>query len=84
MDKLKQVLRSKIEAFSRRIPEQGNRTVNGKQKRLKFLIDNLDEFQKEINQIVLKFSKVNDLHEDDLKELQNFSRESFKMVLEKV
>lgn len=63
MDELEKILDIKTSSFIERIPEKGNKSVVGKQKRLNFLIENQSDFVKEINLIISEYSSLNNFDE---------------------
>ncbi len=63
MDELKKVLDIKTSSFIERIPEKGNKSVFGKQKRLNFFIENQSDFVSEINLILSEYSSLNNFDE---------------------
>ena len=63
MDELKKVLDIKTTSFIERIPEKGNKSVVGKQKRLNYFIENQSDFVNEINLILSEYSSLNNLDE---------------------
>jgi hypothetical protein len=79
MDKLKRVLEIKANSFIERIPERGNKSAFGKQKRLEFFIKNGESFEKEINQSIFEFSKSNNFDEDDLNRSKDIVKEYFRL-----
>lgn len=83
MDKLKQELENQLNAFIAKMPEKGNNSASGMQKRVQFVLDNKDEFNQTLNKIKDDFlleKKLNETQEKELISLlKNYSERYLKI-----
>jgi hypothetical protein len=77
MDELKKVLDIKTNSFIERIPEKGNKSIVGKQKRLNFFIENQTDFEKEINLILSEYSSLDNF---DKKSSLEMVKNCFRLI----
>ncbi|NMH25971.1 hypothetical protein [Flavobacterium solisilvae] len=81
MDKVKQILESEFNTFLSRMPERENKSANGMQKRLGFVLDNQEEFRKILNSIGNDFLVENQLNENEKLELEILIKKYFEKYL---
>lgn len=80
MDKLKQDLEKELTSLLNKMPEKNNKSLIGKQKRLKFFIDNQEEFAKRLEYIGKSYAELNKLNDKSLIDLKDLLKSYYKSL----